>query len=265
MFENRTTVGVSVQRSRNAKTNNKQQTVQFLVNHPGLQINNPNQEINVVVLQNNNWNTKITNLKPNFFKPNQLIYRHTNASNFDGGNEFLNLDSKNIRNTSLNIGKVEQKEIFHNYLYVDEPRAEKLYTYNPDINGQFVVRTLEANDANTEADYAMMHFTLNVDEPFLDKNVYVYGGFNNFEIDENTKMEYDFNDNSYKGNFLLKQGFYNYTFATLDKNNNTNTNEINGTFFETENQYTIIAYYKPFGSLYDRVIGIGTGYFDQNR
>ena len=265
LYENATTIGVKVARSRNTKTINTQQTVEFTINHPDLRINNPSQEINVVLLKNENWNEVITDVQPTFFHPNQLKYTYSNKTNFWGGNEYLNFDSKLIRNKSLNVVHIEMGDIFHHYLYPFTYNSNRAYKYNPDINGQFVVRTLEANDANTEADYAMMHFTLNVDEPFLDKNVYVYGGFNNFEIDENTKMEYDFNDNSYKGNFLLKQGFYNYTFATLDKNNNTNTNEINGTFFETENQYTIIAYYKPFGSLYDRVIGIGTGYFDQNR
>lgn len=265
LFENRTTVGVSVQRSRNAKTNNEQQTVQFLVNHPGLQINNPNQEINVIVLQNNNWNTKITSLKPNFFKTNQLIYRHINASNFEGGNEFLNLDSKNIRNTSLNIGKVEQKEIFHNYLYVDEPRAKKLYTYNPDINGQFVVRTLDSNDAKTEADYAMMHFALEKLEPYKNKDVYVYGAFNDFKLLDENKMIYNKREGLYEVSFPLKQGFYNYNFVTLDTNGKVNLTEIDGSFFQTENQYTVIVYHKPFGEIYHKVIGVGNGFFDQNR
>ena len=66
-------------------------------------------------------------------------------------------------------------------------------------------------------------------------------------------------------NIQLKQGFYNYTFATVDDNQLVDTNQINGTFFQTENQYTVIVYYKPFGGLYDRVIGIGAGFYNQNR
>ena len=61
------------------------------------------------------------------------------------------------------------------------------------------------------------------------------------------------------------QGFYNYTFATVDKFNKVDTNAINGTFFETENQYTVITYFKPLGGLYDRVIGIGTAFYNQDR
>jgi hypothetical protein len=265
LYENAAVIGVQVSRSRNAKTTNTQQTVEFSVNHPNLRINNPQQEVNVVLLKNENWNEKITDLQPTFFKPNQLKYTYTNKTNFWGGNEYLNFDSKQIRNRSLNVVRIEMKDIFHHYLYPFTYNSNRDYNFNPDINGQFVIRTIEASDTDTEADYAMMHFTLYAAEPFLDKSVHIYGAFNNFNIEEKTKMEYDFDDNCYKGNVLLKQGFYNYTFATVDKFNKVDTNEVNGTFFETENQYTVLTYYKPFGGLYDRVIGVGTGYFNQDR
>lgn len=265
LYESATTIGVTVARSRNTKTLNTQQTVQFSVNHPNIKINNPGQEINVVVLKNKNWNEKITDLQPTFFKQNQLLYTYTNKTNFWGGNEYLNFDSKFVRNTSLNVVRVIKKDIYHHYLYpftYDEYRG---YSYNPDINGQFVIRTLEANDSKTEADYAMMQFSLLADEPFSDKEVYVYGAFNDFNISDKNKMQYDAKEKMYVGNILLKQGFYNYTFATLNSKGNLNTNDVNGTFYETENEYTVIVYYKPFGSFYERVIGIGTGYFNQNK
>ena len=127
------------------------------------------------------------------------------------------------------------------------------------------MRTIETNDQKIEADYDMMHFTLLKEEPFIDKDVYVYGAFNNFNITQENKMTYNVDEKAYTGNFLLKQGFYNYTFATLDSENNVNTNDINGSFYETENEYIVIVYYKPFGSFYERVIGVGTGFFNQNR
>ena len=265
LYENLATIGVSVSRSRNAKTTSTQQTVEFSVNHPNLRINNPGQEVNVILLKNDNWNEKITDLQPTFFSPNQLKYTYSNKTNFWGGNEYLNFDSKFIRNKSVNIVRIERDDIFHHYIYPYTYNPFLKYQYYPDINGQFVIRTLEGSDPNTEADYAMMHFTLQVDKPFLDKEVHVYGAFNNFLIDEESKMEYDFENKSYKGAILMKQGFYNYTFATIDNYGSVNTNEINGTFFQTENQYKVITYFKPFGGLYDRVIGVGTTFFDQNR
>jgi hypothetical protein len=161
------------------------------------------------------------------------------------------------------VVRVVREDIFHHYVYPYTYNEAKKYTYNPDINGQFVIRTLEANDSKTEADYAMMHFSLLTDEPFLDKEVFIYGAFNDFNITNENKMQYDAKEKSYKVNILLKQGFYNYTFATQQSDGSVNTHDINGSFYETENEYTVIVYYKPLGSFYERVIGIGTGFFNQ--
>ena len=265
LYESVASVGLNVSRSRNTETLNTQQTIEFSVNYPNLRINNPQQEINVVLLKNENWNETITDLQPTFFKPNQLKYTYSNKTNFWGGNEYLNFDSKFLRNKSINIVKIEKGDVFQHYVYPYTYDPYLTYRYNPDINGQFVFRTLEGNDARTEADYARMHFTLEAEEPFNDKKVHVYGAFNNFEIDDETELTYNFDDSTYRGSVLMKQGFYNYTFATVDEFGNVNTNEINGSFFQTENQYTVIVYFKPFGSLYDRVIGMGSVSFNQNR
>jgi hypothetical protein len=265
LFENSATIAVAVDRSRNIKTVNTQQTIQFSINHPGIRINNPGQEINVALIKNNNWNEIINNLQPTFFKQNQLIYTYTNKTNFWGGNEYLNFDSKIIRNRSLNIVKIVKKDVYNHYIYPHTYNQFAQYTYSPDINGQFAVRTLEGNDNSTEADYALMHFTLAVTAPFNEKEVYVFGAFNDFSISDNNKMNYGSKNQTYTTSILLKQGFYNYTFATVGKDNLVNTNEINGSFFQTENEYTVLVYYKPTGSLYDRVIGVGQGYFNQNR
>jgi len=265
LYENEVTVGVNVSRSRNTKALQTQQTVEFVVNHPKLRINNPSQEVNIVVLKNENWNENISGIQPTFFHQNALRYSYNNTMNFWGGNEYLNFDSKSIRNKSLNVVKIEMKDIFHHYLYPYSYEPNLKYNYNPDINGQFIIRTLEANDPKTEADYAMMHFSLMADEPFYNKEVYVYGAFNNFEIEKENKLYYNDNTKSYFGNILLKQGFYNYSFVTVDEKNSIDKNEIMGSFFETENQYKVLVYFKAFGSLYDRVVGVGNGFFNQNK
>jgi len=265
LYENNAIVGVSVERSRDTKTVNSQQIIQFSVSHPNLQINNPRQEIQIVLLKNENWNEKITNLQPTFFKQNQLLYTYTNQTNFWGDNEYYNFDTKFLRNRSLGIQSIQKKEVYHHFIYPTSYNPYKKYTYFPDINGQFLIRTLEGNDANTEADYAMMHFTLAVNQPFEEKEVYVFGGFNNFEITDENKMYFDPESSTYKTHFLLKQGFYNYSYATVGKNHKVNLREVNGSFDETENQYTVLVYYKAFGAVYQRVIGMGTSFLDQNR
>ncbi len=265
LYEDITTVGVNVIRSRNIETVDTQQTVQFIVNHENLFINNPSQEIKVQLLQNNIWDTAVTDISPLFIRSNQLIYNHTLKTNFWGGNEYFNFDNKYIRSTNVNIAKTARLDLFHNYLYTNSERNNKPYTYYPDINGQFTIRTLDAEDEASEADYAVMHFSLEAYEPYDGKDVYVYGAFNDFQLGEENKMTYNYEDGVYETTILLKQGFYNYTYVTVDENSKINTTEINGSFFQTENVYNAIIYYRPFGALFDRVVGVGLGYFDQNR
>jgi hypothetical protein len=260
LYEPVTTVGVSIHRSRDVAFINSQQSVQFSINHQGFRINNPGEEIYPVLLQNNDYATVITGLKPQFIRGEQLLYKYDKETAFWGGNEFLNFDTKEIRLSNMNIaGVVSGENLYHTYLYVDKERAYDPYTYYPDANGNFVIRNANAENDALEADYSWVHFTLKVSEGFDDKEVYVYGNFNNYQVTEENKMIFVPETNTYEVAILLKQGFYNYTYVTLDADNVLSTTEINGSFEETENEYSVLVYYTKFGSTYDRVIGYGIG------
>ena len=260
-YESNALVGVSVIRSSNTSQGNQQQTVQFTINYNGNEIRNPSQEIETVVIQNNNWKTAIYDLKPQFYRNNQLVYKYFNKPNFWSGNEYLNFDNKQIRNSTIQIARVEKKDIYHSYLYPQQARKDRPYTYFPDINGHFIIRTIEANKAQTEADYAMVHFSLD-SRLINNKEIYVYGAFNDFSLTTENKMKFNTNNSRHETAILLKQGFYNYTFVTKDKSGIVNPIEINGSFDETENEYSVVVYYQAFGENYQRVLGLGTGFIN---
>lgn len=255
LYEQTVNIGMEVSRSRNSNTYNTAQTVQFTIHHPNLRVNNPDQEIKVAVLQNNQWNTAKTTLKPTFYKPNQLVYTYTQNSNFAGGNEYLNFDSKTLRNKSLNTQRIEKKAVWHHYLYPFEYNEFKKYTYNPDINGQFLIRTLEGANPQTEADYANINFTFIPNESLMQRDIYVYGAFNNFELSEENRMFFNQKTNSFTADILLKQGFYNYTFVAKNSDKKGDITFLNGNHHQTENEYTVVTYYKPVGGLFDRAVG----------
>ena len=103
----------------------------------------------------------------------------------------------------------------------------------------------------------MVHFSFDAPK-ITTKEIYVYGAFNNFETSSENKMKFNNTTKRYEASILLKQGFYNYTFVTKDKNNAINTYELNGSFYQTENEYKVLVYYKAFGENYQRVFGVGS-------
>ena len=255
VYEPKVTVGVSVHKSPNISKFNTHQNVQFTINTSGVKVNNPRDEIKVSLYQNFDWHTVITDLKPQYFSASQLIYNYTDKSLFEGGNEFLYFDTKNIRTAVNNVRKVQLKTLYNSYLYLDESRFNKPYTYYPDIDGNFVVRNLSGETAVTEADYSKVHFSL--DLPFnADKNIYVYGAFNNWQINNSNLLKYNTERHLYETSLLFKQGFYNYKYV-VKKGDKIYLNATSGSFYQTENNYTVLVYLKLFSDRYDRLVGIG--------
>ena len=249
-------VGVQIRRSRDVALINETQSVDFKVTPTTSNFNNPLETIKTTVLQNNNLKTAIHGLKPQYIMGNELVYRYINASLFWGGNEYLFFENKDIRATNLGIQYIDLQDLYHSYLYTNIVRSSKNYTFNPDINGGFKVTVIDRDDPRIEADYTYVHFSLNATE-FLDASVYVYGGFNNFSTTKENEMVFNANKGVYEATLLMKQGFYNYKYVVIDRENTLQEGAISGNFDETENNYKVLVYYRDLGARYDKLIGLG--------
>ncbi len=258
VVENLVGVSAFVKLSRDLNFIDSKQVVQFTVDSPTIQLTNPQQTVNVMVMQNSNLKNAILNLKPQYTIGSQLIYRYDQEGAFWGGNEFFNFDNKDIRVATSSIRFIELVDLYNNYLFTNGSRVHKKYTYNPDINGNFEVRVLVyTKDVNIEADYARIHFNLQFLEDIGDKELHLYGNFNNWTIDESTYMQYDEFSDTYRNDRLFKQGFYNYKYVLVDRDGSIIPGAVSGNFWETENYYTVIVYFRDLGARYDRIIGLG--------
>lgn len=258
--ENLANVGVSIKRARNVKEIDNMQTVDIIINSGNMQFNNPTQTVKTLIIQNNNLNTAIYNVPPQYTMGNELIYKYTNETLFEGGNEYFYFENKDIRGATSAIQFIELHELYSNYLFTNIPRFNKPYTYNPDINGAFLITALDTEKPAIEADYAWMHFSLLMDELPENQSVYVYGNFNNYVIEDATKMTFNSQRGVYEVPVILKQGFYNYKYVVVDnKTGALNESFISGSFWQTENDYKVLVYYRDLGARYDRIIGFGEG------
>lgn len=260
VYKDLVSVGVVLKRAREMSLIREKQVVQFTINSNNLTLVNPQQEVKVAILQNHNWNTAITGIKPQFYSGNQLIYKYDKETTFDGGNEYLYFDNKEIRVSSNTISGTELLDIYNTYLFTNTVQNDAPYTYNPDINGDFRIRTLDGNDRDddTEADYADVHFSLKYTQEIGLNDVYVYGKFNNYQLTDENRMTLDENAGRFEATIRLKQGFYNYKYVMVTPQQ-TDYTAINGNHFETENNYLVLVYYRNFGDMYDSIIGIGSG------
>lgn len=259
VYSKEANVGVAIKRSRDLNYVNTKQIVTFTIASQGTTFINPNRNVKTLVMQNNNIKTALTDLKPQYTMGNELIYRYDQEAAFWGGNEYFNFDNSDVRGATSAIRRVELEDIYANYLYTNPARVDRAYTYNPDINGSFLVRNSRGEKASIDAEYVWVHFALNYFEDIGDGEIHVYGGFNDFTPDASTRMEYDSRLGNYKLKRLFKQGFYNYKYVLIKEDGTMDYGAIDGNFDKTENEYTVVVYYRAPGDRFDRVIGVGRG------
>ncbi|WP_421811165.1 type IX secretion system plug protein domain-containing protein [Flagellimonas sp.] len=258
VYRNAVNVSGVVKRSRDFNFINTKQVVQFNINTAGFNVVNPKREVKIAILQNHHWPTALYNIKPQFTIGTELVYRYNEETGFFGGNEFLNFDTKDLRSPTFAISNIEMKDVYHHYLFTNEYRYDQEYTYFPDINGDFVVRTLQGEDVSREAEYSKVHFSLPYSNEIGLDNVFVIGKFNNYDLSEENKMVFNEENGKFEATLMIKQGFYNYKYVVQREDGTIEPNLVSGNFHFTENNYLILVYYRDFGDMYDSIIGIGS-------
>lgn len=238
---------------------NSEQQLNFTINHPDYTIRQPLIETKVVVKQNNNIYPQILTSTPTYIHTNRLVFEQNPEFTFPGGDEYRIFETSSVRFTAEGVQSIDFFSPFnHVTLRPSELRHYKAYTFDNDINGKFVIRRQESadEDANTEADYIVAHFSLPMEDPILDGKVYVGGDFTYNLLDESTQMTYNPETKAYEASFMLKQGYYNYRYYVVsNRNGEIKSAPIEMDAYQTENDYQIFFYYSPMGQRYDRLIG----------
>jgi len=250
-------IGATVSSNTDIDFNRNHQQVSFTIYHQGLNIRDPRSELFVFTGQNNRLDTERAKIMPTYINPGKIIYEHNKDLIFEAGNEYRRFETSSYRYNGMNVAHVEYNRPGYTMdIVTDKARANRSYSYDQDQNGRYFIRSNETDYPETEADYFMTNFTLDMDYP-LNEDIYINGNFTNDTFSNKYKLEYSPNNKAYHLSLLLKQGLYNYQYLT--KNGRTfSSGQIEGNFFETENEYTIYVYYRPTGQRYDSLIGVQT-------
>src|SRR5690554_2284325 len=246
-----------IKRSSVVADRNYRQKLDVKVNLAGLQTSNPYRDVELVVLQNNRLDNAKRGLKPSFINGNELIYDFQDELTFDGINEFRYFDAKSVRYRSERVADVKlEPNGYHIYLAPDIRRAYKQYSTEQDINGKLLIKNDDMQNAHLESDYVTVHFVMPMDAFLGNGDMYLFGQLSNWEMDDRFKVDYNPLDLQYEKTLMLKQGYYNYLYLWKYKSQDEGTTELTeGNHFETENDYTILLYYKDQSSFSDRLVG----------
>lgn len=260
LYEDRVNVPIQIKRARTISGLVNKHNLEFSITSNSIAFQNPLKNVKVVLMQNGQWNTAIKNIAPQFTVGNDLIYRYDTQTQFWGGNEFLFFENRDIRSTGNNVARIDGgSNIYNSYLFTNAARTNFSYTFTQDANGNFVPRNINAENSQIEADYAWVYFSLSAPTFRLNKDIYVNGMFNNYSLTDEFKMEYNEQKKIYEKAILIKQGFTNYQYTIADSKGNIDfENAIDGNFFETENDYFVIVYYRDIKDRYERVVGKGS-------
>jgi len=237
------------------------QRVQFTVAIKGLDAFNAGQQLKVVILQNYRWDNALKNFPPTFIRGTTLEYNSESIGVFPGGKEWRWLDLRDFHLQSDRVLSADyNKRSTEIFLKPDGPREGQRYIYYRDNNGMYTVEAIRGINPFWEGDYATVYFSFVPPNgiAYTNKDIYLFGQLTNYNFADSLKMNFNPDNGKYETHLLMKQGFYDYTYIAVDKNNPANRNELDGNYYETENLYTILVYYKSFIGRSDELIGVAT-------
>jgi len=216
----------------------------------------------LVILQNNRWETAHIPQQPLIIRGDIIEFNAELEAVFSAGKEYRWADLRSIRFLSDRIDRInpstQPPEVF---LKSDADRSKVRYVFYPDLNGRFETSSTDVANPWWQGEYMQVHFTLVPanKQPYSGKDVFVWGDGTQMLPAEKTRMEWNPEKNLYEKTILLKQGYYSYQYVTRDirsPNLYPDPGFTEGNYFETENEYLILYYYRSFSSRYDELLGI---------
>ena len=221
-----------------------------------LKATNPREQFRVLVMQNHRSDNQVWCPPAPVMRPGTLEWTHTKDLIFPAGNEFHKFEMLDVHRNSMGVESLQwDGEWYHAHLFHDYPR--RAYVYDEDADGAFYIRNSDNIENDITSEYVKVNFYL--DTPRLDGEVYVDGKWTYNGLSEKYLMEYDDENKWYHVEIPLKYGYFSYQYLNIlpaYSQRLTPTGETEGDFFQTENRYLVMAYYKGNGDRFWRLVGV---------
>ena len=249
-------VHLNVTTNTDIDINGKYQQVEMAVDYGNNIVSNPQTQIKTVVMQNSRWDNAVINAHPQYIKANGLQWIHCKDFIFDGGNEYRKFETLDVTHTTMGLESINwDGHNYHAWIWTDEPRPS--YIYDKDANGAFLIRNSDNIDNDVNSDYIITHFRLK--SPQTADPIYINGFFTNDRFLPQYEMKWNEKNQQYEGELLLKQGYYSYQYLMMKPEGKLKPVPSEGNFYQTENTYQALIYFKANGNRTDRLVGYTFG------
>jgi hypothetical protein len=264
VYNNLVPIGAQVQHPFNSELVNTHQKIQFSIDKSKLSILNPAQQLKIVVLQNYRWDNAITGMQPLFMRGNLFEYNGEQDCVFPAGKEFRWVNLESFRFQSERIDSVsENNRLTEVYLKADPERTKFVFQAYQDYDGFFQIQSTDVSNPWWQGDYAKVHFTFVPlsRQPYAGADVYIAGEMTGYQMNDSSRMEFNADRGVYEKTLILKQGYYSYAYVTKNSRNpnaKTDVSLTEGNYWQSENNYTILVYYRSFSDRADELVGATT-------
>jgi hypothetical protein len=260
VVDGKAAVGAQLQQPFNAQYFRTHQKLQVIVTTDNkINVMSP-QDLKVVIIQNNNWNTSVMTDRPTIYRGNYYEYSDEAFTALPGGKEWRWVDIRSLRLASDRVQRMDtRKDTTEVYVKGDASRDGQIYVYQRDLNGSYNIEALENINPFWQSDYGKVHFTYAPPggRAFEGRDVHVFGELTDYATGDRGRMDFNTETGLYEKTLLLKQGYYNYSYVTLPagKHGYPDYSSTEGNYWATENNYTVLIYYRPFGARADELVG----------
>lgn len=239
--------------------NGSKQQLSIEVNTMNENVHNLYQDLNVVITQNSRLDNAVSIIAPMRTSGNKAYYEHQHSLIFDAGNEYRRIETVSTTYPGMGVESIDYAHpYYHMTLGVDRSRYNSNYSYDQTQHGRFTIREYNSSASEIEADYVVVHFSLDSPE-LINTDIFLDGDFTHRRFNPESRMIYNRATGCYEKSLLLKQGAYNYQYLVLPLGTEKGlTSIIEGNFYQTINEYLIAIYHRQPGSRYDRLVAVTT-------
>lgn len=250
------TIDFQVRKPRNVQKMNTHQEIDLSVSYENFRITRPREELFISVVQNGNWNSSLSNLQANLNVGDMIKFNQYDQVVFPALKEFRNFDIRTLEYATEFVHSIDRDDYETTVLLdLNKRRYDRNFIHQIDANGYFILDNADNRNAEVSSEYCNVIFNLESHKRH-EGEVYIVGNFSDWQAKEEYRLEYDPGRKIYLGQAHFKQGFYDYMFAMKTDEGYLDIDYLEGSYFETENDYHVLVYYRPFGALYDRLIGV---------